>query len=882
MKVIQQKSIGVFILSYILLYYILILFGDPTIRLIVVSRNLISTIGPMIAGIWLFTRFLRSQGKRDYFWLFLCLGTFNYFLAEILWMYYESYLFVHVPYPGSPDIFYMLQIIFYLIALGYYFYKVNTIHRLLRWVFEVLILMVSASTLSYHFIMKSLIVDPEVTGFYLFVSLGYPIGDLILLFSALILYFDSTNSGNRNALIYILVGLVFQVLADSGYVYLMLREKYETGTLLDPLFTLALLLVGFSSFYEKPVEKRQSDTESPSKVGLWRLIILYTSLLALLFLFYKIEEIEFTLFTLSMTFIVFLIIVRLILILIENNRLLLKYEQNNKNLSISTERYMSLFKYHPDAVFSLRLNGTFQSANASCAHIVGMETVQLVGKSFYQFIDPKDLNRVVTHFSKIKNEPQVFDVTLNSATGSVYSVVITLVPIVVNSKIEGIYGIGKDITEVKESIDRINFMAYHDLLTGLPNRALFENVLDSEIKDNTYENKMLAVMYIDLDRFKNINDTLGHDAGDELLVDMSRRLTDCVGDRAIIARQGGDEFSILFNNIGNRDDIVTLAESVCSVLGEPYLIRDYEFLATPSIGISIFEPGSTETAISLMKKADLAMYQAKNNGKNQFKIFEPKMESDSRNMFLLGSELSKAIHKNELVLHYQPQFHTLENRMYGVEALIRWQHPKLGLLYPGDFISIAEDTDLIIPIGEWVLRETCKQGKQWGEQLRVSVNISPKQFQSADLVEMIKRVLDETKLKPDLLNIEITEAVAMSNMNETLTKLEAIRKLGVNLSIDDFGTGYSSLSYLPKLPITELKIPREFLVEMEHHAAYKAILKTIITLGKRLKVEVIAEGVETDKQKEILEKMKCHLMQGYHFSKPIPVAEIEKILYTEE
>lgn len=885
MKVIHHKSIGVFILLYILFYYYVILFWDPSIRLTVVMRNAISTIGPMIASIWLFTRFLIGDKPKNYFWLFLSLGTFNYFVAEIFWMYYESWLFVNVPYPGTPDFFYMLQILFYLIALGYYFYKVNTVHRLLRWIFEVLIIMVSASTLSYHFIMKSLIINPEVTGAYLLVSLGYPIGDLILLFSALILYFDSVEFGKRNTLFFILLGLVFQIIADSGYVYLTIRDKYETGTLLDPLFTLALFLVGYSSFYTNPINKQNGEhsckNTPPSRVGVWRLISLYTSLIALLLLFYKIEGIKFTPFTLSITFIIFLIIVRLIFILVENNRLLLKYDQNNKDLLLSTERYMSLFKYHPDAVFSLRLNGTFKSANASCAMIVGMETVQLVGKSFFQFIDMEDHQRVASHISKIKEEPQVFEVNLNSMNGSVYSVVITLVPIVVNNEIEGIYGIGKDITEMKVSLDRINYMAYHDLLTGLPNRALFESVLNAEIKSVNEEDKMLSVMYIDLDRFKNINDTLGHDAGDELLVDMSKRLIDCVGERAIIARQGGDEFTLLFNNIGNRNEIVTLAEYICSVLSQPYLIREYEFLATPSIGISILEPGNSETAITLMKKADIAMYQAKNKGRNQFQIFELSMEEDSRSSFMLGIDLSKAIHNNELVIHYQPQFHTVDNRMYGVEALIRWQHPKLGLLYPGDFISLAEDTDLIIPMGDWVLREACKQVKLWGEKLRVSVNISPKQFQSAQLVETIKSILDETEIRPDLLNIEITEAVAMNNMNETLKKLEAIRRLGVKLSIDDFGTGYSSLAYLPKLPITELKIPREFLLEMEHNPAYEAVLQTIVALGNRLKLEVIAEGVETKQQKELLERMKCHFMQGYYFSRPIPVNEMELFLYVE-
>lgn len=886
MKSIQHKSIGVFIILYILLYYFVILFWDPNIRLTVVTRNAISTIGPLIASIWLFTRFLIGEKPKDYFWLHLFLGTFSYFIAEILWMYYESWLSVNVPYPGTPDFFYMLQIVFYLIALGYYFYKVNTVHRLLRWIFEVLIIMVSASTLSYHFIMKSLFINPEVTGAYLFVSLGYPIGDLILLFSALILYFDSVEFGKRNALFFILLGLIFQVFADSGYVYLTLRETYVTGTILDPLFTLALLLVGYSSFNTNSTNKQADEhfcrDATPSRVGLWRIIGLYASSMALLLLFYRIEGIKFTPFMLSITFIVFLIIIRLIFILVENNRLLLKYDQKNKDLLMSTERYLSLFKYHPDAVFSLRLNGTFKSANASCASIVGMETVQLIGKSFYQFIDRKDHQQVASHFSKVKEEPQVFEVRLKSVNGSVYSVVITLVPIVVNGEIEGIYGIGKDITEIKVSLDRINYMAYHDLLTGLPNRTLFESILSTEINNVMNENKMLSVMYIDLDRFKNINDTLGHDAGDELLVDISKRLIDCVGERAIIARQGGDEFTLLFHNIDSREEIINLAEYICRELSRPYLIREYEFLATPSIGISMLEPGDSETAISLMKKADLAMYQAKNKGRNQYQIFEPSMEEESRSSFMLGIDLSKAIHNNELVIHYQPQFNTVDNRMYGVEALLRWQHPKLGLLYPGDFISLAEDTDLIIPIGDWVLRQACKQAKIWEEKIRVSVNISPKQFQSAQLVETIKSILDETKIRPDLLNIEITEAVAMNNMNETLKKLEAIRRLGVKLSIDDFGTGYSSLAYLPKLPMTELKIPREFLLEMEHNPAYKAVLQTIVALGNHLKVEVIAEGVETKQQKEYLEKMKCHCMQGYYFSRPIPVEEIEIFLNAEK
>jgi diguanylate cyclase (GGDEF)-like protein/PAS domain S-box-containing protein len=886
MKAIQHKSIGVFILLYILFYYFVILFWDPSMRLTVVTRNVISTVGPLIASIWLFTRFVIGEKPKNYFWLFLSLGNFNYFVAEILWMYYESWLYVSVPYPGTPDFFYMLQIIFYLIGLGYYFYKVNTIHRLLRWIFEVLIIMISASALSYHFIMKNLIINPEVTGVYLFVSLGYPIGDLILLFSALILYFDSVEFGKRNAFFFILMGLVFQVFADSGYVFLTMRDAYVTGTLLDPLFTLSIFLVGYSSFHRNSINIQKGEHSckdaTPSKVRLWRLISLYTSLMAILMLFYQIEGIKFTPFTLSITFIIVLIIVRLIFILVENNRLLLKYDQNNKDLLLSTQRYMSLFKYHPDAVFSLRLDGTFKSANASCASIVGMETVQLIGKSFYQFVDKKDHQRVVSHFSLVKEEPQVFEVRLNSVDGSVYSVAITLVPIVVNSEIEGIYGIGKDITEMKESLDRINYMAYHDLLTGLPNRALFESILSAEINRKIEEKNLLSVMYIDLDRFKNINDTLGHDAGDELLVDISRRLTECVGDRAIIARQGGDEFTLLFNHVDSREEIVNLAEYICRVLSKPYLIREYEFLATPSIGISIFESGNSDTAISLMKKADLAMYQAKNKGRNQYQIFEPSMEENFRSSFLLGIDLSKAIQNNELVLHYQPQFHTLDNRMYGVEALIRWQHPKLGLLYPGDFISLAEDTDLIIPIGEWVLKQACRQVKLWGGNLRVSVNISPKQFQSAQLVETIKSVLDETKIRPELLNIEITEAVAMNNMNETLKKLEAIRSLGVKLSIDDFGTGYSSLAYLPKLPITELKIPREFLLEMEHNPAYMAVLKTIVALGNRLKVEVIAEGVETKQQKEMLEKMKCHFMQGYYFSKPIPVDEMELFLNAEK
>jgi diguanylate cyclase (GGDEF)-like protein len=424
----------------------------------------------------------------------------------------------------------------------------------------------------------------------------------------------------------------------------------------------------------------------------------------------------------------------------------------------------------------------------------------------------------------------------------------------------------------------VNYLAYYDRLTGLPNRSLFNNRLEEAISLARLSEKLIGVMFIDLDGFKAVNDTLGHDWGDYLLKQVADRLSDCVREYDTVSRFGGDEYLIMIPDVSQVKEIEEVATRIMDVFETPILVNKQEFFITASGGISIFPTDGEEVNV-LIKNADLSMYSAKNNGKGQYTICSMRMKEDVLKRMTLTNSLYRALEKNELELYYQPQVNIKTKEIIGVEALIRWNHPKYGQVSPDDFIPIAEQTGLINPIGEWVLRTACRQNKVWQDlgfkSMKMAVNISIEQFRSGNLVQVIKECLDETGLQPHYLELEITESIAMGEGNYIIKALHELKALGAAVSIDDFGIEYSSLSRLKDLPVDKLKMDMEFIRGIAVNRKDESIISVIIHLARSLGLKVIAEGVETKVQLDFLMKEDCDEVQGYYYYKPMPRNEIE-------
>lgn len=434
-----------------------------------------------------------------------------------------------------------------------------------------------------------------------------------------------------------------------------------------------------------------------------------------------------------------------------------------------------------------------------------------------------------------------------------------------------VISITRDITEQKRFEERLTFLAYHDDLTGLPNRRLFKEVLTQSIEDAKRHQRPLAIMFLDLDRFKIVNDTLGHDRGDQLLQTVGNRLKALLTDH-LVARLGGDEFVVLIQDVGSYEALNQMAQQILEAIECPVNIEQYEFFVTSSIGIALLEDDKA-TADSLMKNADQAMYTAKANGKNNYHFYENKQELNLIPRLKLEHFLRKAIERNEFQLHYQPVYHTMTGEITCMEVLIRWYQPMMGMVSPAQFIPIAEETGLIVPIGEWVLKTACLQNKHWQDRglphIPIAVNLSPFQFQQQNVVQRVARILEETGLDSQYLILEITESMAMQQVEAAIKKLQALKEMGIKVSIDDFGTGYSSLSYLKKFPIDSLKIDQSFIREIVKNHEDATIVKAIIVMARSLKRQIIAEGVETEEQMNLLRELGCMKMQGYLFSKPV-------------
>jgi diguanylate cyclase (GGDEF)-like protein/PAS domain S-box-containing protein len=544
----------------------------------------------------------------------------------------------------------------------------------------------------------------------------------------------------------------------------------------------------------------------------------------------------------------------------------------------SEGRYRSLVEMSPDliAVYS---RGKLDYINeAGCKLFKAQSQEELIGKPISSLIPAEVL-------SKIKNRELTIDENFEEklwlefkATqldGKEIDVEMSAMPILFEGRMaEQI--VGRDLTQRKKAEKTIKYMAYYDVLTGLPNRNMVRKHLNAALKKG---DQGLAVLFLDLDRFKIINDTKGHRVGDLLLKVVASRLKNAVQNMGLVSRQGGDEFIILLKGL-NKTQVIEVAERILGEFSAGIEIENQEFFVTPSIGISM-APGDGSDEETLIKHADTAMYLAKERGKNNYQFYTDQLQGLSSRKMELENGLRKALEQGQLMLHYQPQVNLATGKIIGVEALVRWQHPEKGIISPAEFIPLAEETGLIVPLGKWVLQKAAAQNKDWQDkgysQFPISVNISVRQLQEDRFIDTVKQVLDETGLDPRYLDLEITESI-MQNSENTAMILNQLKELGVTLAIDDFGTGYSSLSLLKHLPIDKIKIDKSFVDDIIHHSNQGAMVKTIIDMGHNLQFDVIAEGVEEPEQVAFLLKNGCKIGQGYHFSRPLPPDTIEDLI----
>jgi diguanylate cyclase (GGDEF)-like protein/PAS domain S-box-containing protein len=552
-------------------------------------------------------------------------------------------------------------------------------------------------------------------------------------------------------------------------------------------------------------------------------------------------------------------------------------------LRASERRYRLLYERNLAGLFRTTLDGRILDCNSAFARILGYPSRDEVLKvsALDLYAEPSDR---ASFLARLAHQRVLvnFELCLKRRDG-------TAVWVLANESLLEPEGGGEtvmegsliDITDRKRAEQQRWHQANHDALTDLPNRSLFNDRLSLAILHAQRRRQSFAVMFLDVDHFKRVNDTLGHSAGDELLVRAADRLRRCIRSDDTVARVGGDEFLLLLNGITREVDAATMARKILQILAEPFLIQKRELFVEASIGIGLY-PGDGDDAEMLVANVDTAMYRAKETGRNSFQFFTRRMQEQSQERAAIESGLRRALPRGEFVLHYQPIFRLASREPIGTEALVRWRHPEKGILLPREFIPLAEDGGLITKVGEWVLRKACEQTRAWqargAPDLRVSVNVSARQFQHREFAAAVRRIVEETNLPPGTLELEITETIAMQDVAHTGRTLSELTHFGVQISMDDFGTGHSSLNYLKHFPIRRLKIDQSFVSGMVHDEKDKAIVATIIAIAGNLGLGVTAEGVETEEQAALLAGLGCPDAQGFLLGRPAPAEDLEAVL----
>ena len=554
---------------------------------------------------------------------------------------------------------------------------------------------------------------------------------------------------------------------------------------------------------------------------------------------------------------------------------------NLATTTVSKEQMNNILRSIPDALIVINACRHIEWINSSAAALFKYHEDDLLGQSIDNYISDPQFIRNMLDSLIISPYVQGMETTFLNKEGNPVPVSISSSLFSDHLHCGGLVLVLQDITERKKTQDHLLYLANYDALTNLPNRSLLLDRIDQALTRAPRRHQLVAILFCDLDGFKLINDTYGHNMGDHMLKIAAQRLATCIRAEDTVARHGGDEFVIILNELTNQHDACQVAQKIINVFAKPFEIRNHQFYIGVSIGITLF-PNDGEDAETLLKNADVAMYRVKEQGKNAYQLYSPNMNLRAQTRLSLEKDLHRALDNEEFLIHYQPRIHVPSGKIVAMEALVRWQHPKKGVIPPEKFLAVAEETSLIIPLGKQMLRRACKDYEAWlsaGYAVpRIAVNLSDKEFKSRELLSNIKNVLSETRLQPSSLELELTEKIFAGDSQNTLHILRQLKDVGVQLCIDDFGTGYSSLSKLNHTPIRTIKIDRSFIGDICSNDDDAATITAIIAMAKTLNLEIVAEGVETKAQLNLLQRLGCHTMQGYYFSEALQPDAVPRLL----
>ncbi|MGG3671461.1 EAL domain-containing protein [Bacillus nitratireducens] len=841
-----------------------------------------------------------KQGLSRLFWITLTIGSFSYFIGDIVVAYQRLILHDYYTFVDPSDFFYLLFLISFAFAFLYEIIYGRNLLEQLSTICDICIIVTAQFTLSYYLLIERTIHIFTTSYIDMFVQLTYPMADLLFLLIGINLLFRPLFLLPKQVGALLGSALILYATADAIYSYIKYFQPEHSMFTVAPFYQVTLVLVAIACIlHTKEPEKHEQVLLTPRLGESIRLSLPYISVVMLI-VFILVENVFAPILVIGLMVTFAFVLIRHMLVRRQNKILLLAQMQFNseleKQIELRTEdlveqknelyhnqqMFKSLYEHHPDPIFTLDLYGNFLNVNNAGTTLLGYQTNELLNQPYYSLMYEEDLEEIINAFHRVKKGKSIsLEIRAYHKNRDIYYLHVTAVPIFLKEHISGVYLMIKDITESKQQQEQINFLAYHDTLTELANRRSFHQHLEKAIARAKVSKRPFAVMFIDLDRFKVINDTLGHRIGDLLLIAVAKRLERISTQNMKLARLAGDEFTILIENYEKRTDVKRIADMIVVAMNEPFEIENQHLHISPSIGIAIY-PEAGEDPLSILQHADMAMYEAKNKGKNRSSLYTKELYKKMERKARIEKDLPLALVNNEFYLVYQPQIDTTTNKIIGAEALIRWKHPLLGDISPCEFIPIVEETPQVVPLGHWVLRESFRQLKIWQSfgytNLKMSVNLSAREFQQNQLIENISRILKDVEIDPKDVTLELTERIAMIDEKETLSRLKQLKEYGIQTSIDDFGTGYSSLAYLSIFPIDTLKVPKEFTQLADHRPEERAIVSTILSLANTLNLSVVAEGIETEKQLKFLKKNNCKYMQGYYFSKPLTSKDFIRFL----